>query len=76
MNDVALMTGVPVGRGIVGTVPFTPVPVYQFLARREHNKESLWELFLRYIDFLCETRGLYSVRLYFLDGSTLAFHVC
>ncbi|MEJ5300037.1 MAG: peptidogalycan biosysnthesis protein [Thermodesulforhabdaceae bacterium] len=74
MNDVALMTGVPVGRGIVGTVPFTPVPVYQFLARREHNKESLWELFLRYIDFLCETRGLYSVRLYFLDGSTLAFH--
>jgi predicted N-acyltransferase len=71
INDVALMTGVPVGRGLVGTVPFTPVPVYQFLVQDKDKEKAIWELFLRYIDFVCETRGLYSVRFYFVSPSLM-----
>ncbi|MGC8718431.1 MAG: GNAT family N-acetyltransferase [Thermodesulforhabdaceae bacterium] len=74
MNDVALITGVPVGRGLVGTVPFTPVPVYQFLVRNKEKERAVWEIFLRYIDFICETRGLYSARFYFISPSLSHIH--
>jgi len=74
MNDIAIMTGVSVGRGIVSTVPFTPVPVYKFLVKDKEKERIVWELFLRYLDFICETKGLYSVRLYFLADSVQPFH--
>ncbi|MCX7822782.1 MAG: GNAT family N-acetyltransferase [Syntrophobacterales bacterium] len=74
MNDISLMTGVPVGRGLMGSVPFTPVPVYQFLVRDKSRERLVWELFLRYIDFICETRGLYSARLYFLSPTSSHLH--
>lgn len=74
MNDIALVTGIPVGRGLMGSVPFTPVPVYQFLVKDKAKERVVWELFLRYIDFICETRGLYSVRFYFLSPATSQLH--
>lgn len=74
MNDIALMTGVPVGRGLVGSVPFTPVPVYQFLTKKGVEERIVWELLLRYIDLVCEAKGLYSSRFYFLSPTVSNLH--
>ncbi len=74
MNDIAAISGVPVGKGLVGTIPFTPVPAYQFLIADRTKDVLIWDLMLKYLDFLCETRGFYSVRFYFLAPCSPIFH--
>lgn len=60
------VTGHPYRRGLVGTLPFTPVPGYRFLNRPEVDPCESGRMLLEYIDFLCETQGLSTSRFYFL----------
>jgi uncharacterized protein len=62
------LTGIPFNHGLVGAVPFTPVPAYQFLLGQGEDRASLTQSILSYIDFYCETHGLATSRFYFLDS--------
>ncbi len=61
------LTGLPYHFGIVGTIPFTPVPGYQFLHRDGEDPMEIYRLMLRQIDDLCESRGFSTSRIYFLS---------
>lgn len=69
MAEVSAITRIPFEKGLVGTIPFTPVPAYSFLTPTRNSKDlqHIVRLFLRYIDYLCEIYGFMSVRLYFVD---------
>ncbi len=76
ITEISAICGISVGKGLVGTIPFTPVPAYRFLIRDcdEETEGAIWSLFLKYIDFICETRGLFSVRFYFLSELSKSIH--
>ncbi len=59
------LTCIPYQHGLVGTLPFTPVPDYQFLYGQGVDTVKITRLLLEYIDYVCETRSLYTSRLYF-----------
>lgn len=63
------MTGIPFSLGLVGTIPFTPVPGYQFLHSPTVNPRQAAEILLDYIDFYCESRNLSTCRIYFVTPS-------
>jgi uncharacterized protein len=63
------MTGIPFSHGLVGTVPFTPVPGYQFLHRSTVEPLQASRLLLDYMDFYCESRNLKTSRVYFVSPS-------
>lgn len=67
-------TGLPFNRGLVGTLPFTPVPGYQFLHRPEIDSELVTRLVLQYIDLLCATRNLATARIYFVNPGLPQLH--
>jgi uncharacterized protein len=66
MSDV---TGIPFNLGLVGTIPFTPVPGYQFLHHRTADPLRTSMMLLDYIDLYCERRNLSTCRLYFVSPS-------
>ena len=60
------LTGLPFHEGLVATIPLTPVPAYQFLTRPGVDRLRVSNMILDYIDYLCETRGLSTSRVYFV----------
>jgi predicted N-acyltransferase len=60
------LTGLPFDHGLVGTIPFTPIPGYQFLHDAGENDVEIYEMLLNYIDFICESKGFSSARIYFV----------
>jgi uncharacterized protein len=66
-------TGIPYNRGLVGTIPFTPVPGYQFLHRSTLDPVPVSRMLLDYIDSYCESRNLSTSRIYFVSPS--AYHL-
>lgn len=71
---LAELTRIPFQRGLVGTLPFTPVPAYQFLCRADMDAARMTHLLLDYIDFLCSTRNLHTSRLYFFAPNASEVH--
>jgi len=67
ISEVAKTARVPFDRGLVGTIPFTPVPAYNFLREKTMNRERFLALMLKYIDYICEICDFLSVRFYFVD---------
>jgi len=63
------MTGIPYNLGLVGTIPFTPVPGYQFLHRPTLDPVEASRLLLDHIDFYCNSRKLSTSRIYFVSPS-------
>ncbi len=61
------LTRIPYQRGLVGTLPFTPVPAYEFLYADNVDVPWMTRQLLNYVDYLCETRNLYTSRLYFFS---------
>jgi predicted N-acyltransferase len=68
------MTGIPFNHGLVGTIPFTPVPGYQFLHRSTVDPGETSRLLLDYMDFYCESRNLLTSRIYFVSPSATHLH--
>jgi uncharacterized protein len=68
------LTGLPFHRGLVGTVPFTPVPGYQFLHRPDVDPLQVSKLLLNHIDYLCKSRGLSTSRIYFVSPVSSHLH--
>jgi uncharacterized protein len=68
------LTGLPFQHGLVGTIPFTPVPGYQFLHRSDVDSLKAYKLLLDYIDYMCESRGLSTSRIYFVSPASSHLH--
>jgi hypothetical protein len=68
------LTGIPFNHGLVGTLPFTPVPAYQFLFAPGADRRELTRSILSYIDYHCETQGLTTSRIYFVDQDAPELH--
>lgn len=68
------LTGLPYQLGVVGTIPFTPVPAYQFLHRASMDPFKAYSMLLNYIDFLCQSRQLSTSRIYFVSSSSPQLH--
>ncbi len=69
------LTGLPYNHGLVGIIPFTPSPGYEFLHLPEVDSEAIGKLLLNYIDFLCERRGLSTSRIYFVSPTAPRTHL-
>jgi hypothetical protein len=67
-------TGYPFHRGIVGTIPFTPVPGYQFLQRPDIDPGLTCRALLNQIDVLCEEHRYLTSRLYFVAPAAHQLH--
>jgi hypothetical protein len=67
-------TGMPFHRGLLGSIPFTPVPGYEFLHAPSISKHDACDLLLDHIDRLCESRGLYTSRIYFVSKEAQELH--
>lgn len=68
------LTGLPFHKGIVGTIPFTPVPAYQFLHRQDVDSTTAYKTLLNYIDYICHVRQLSTSRIYFVSPAVPALH--
>lgn len=68
------LTGLPFHRGMVGTLPFTPVPAYRFLINSRTDALETYRSLLAYIDYLCAKRELSTSRIYFLDPAASHLH--
>lgn len=68
------LTGLPFQRGLVGTIPFTPVPGYQFLHHPDLDDSHACKMLLDYIDYRCRTQNLSTSRIYFLDQTSPTLH--
>jgi len=71
---LAELTGLPFQRGLVGTIPFTPVPGYQFLHHPDLDCTKACKLLLDYIDFRCQTQNLSTSRIYFINQASPILH--
>lgn len=67
-------TGLPYHHGLVGTIPFTPVPCYQFLTRADVDSLKTSMQLLNYMDFMCQKRGLSTSRIYFVSRRSPELH--
>lgn len=59
------LTGLPFNVGLVGTIPFTPVPSYRFLHHPVQDPVPMYRSLLQYLDYLCETKHYSTCRIYF-----------
>lgn len=60
------LTGLPFHSGLVGSIPYTPVPGYDFLHGSAGDPAPLYRRLLAGIDDLCRERGLSTSRIYFV----------
>lgn len=66
------LTGMPFGSGLVGSIPYTPIPGYDFLIAGSRDVSSIYGELLDRIDETAAERGLSTTRLYFIaPGSPL-----
>ncbi len=61
------LTGLPFHKGIVGNIPYTPVPGYDFLHARDEDPNPLYRQLLEKVDAIVHERGLSTARFYFVD---------
>lgn len=68
------LTGIPYNCGVVGMIPYTPVPAYEFL--HDPTVAPLWadRSLLDYLDYHCASRGLLTSRLYFVTSARPQLH--
>jgi hypothetical protein len=71
---LAEMTGYPFHRGVVGTIPFTPVPSYQFLHRPDVDAFQVHQALLNQIDALCAESHYVTSRIYFVAPTAHHLH--
>lgn len=64
------LTGLPFGSGLVGSIPYTPVPGYDFLADTRNGSRVFSDL-LDKIDEISKERGLSTTRFYFVDPESM-----
>ena len=64
------LTGLPFRSGLVGTVPFTPIPGYDFLHDPDEDPALIYSYMLARIDDLCDERGLSTSRIYFVPSES------
>ena len=67
------LTGLPFHSGLVGTIPFTPVPGYEFLHRPHIDPVQAYKRLLNYVDYVCEARNLSTCRIYFASPNSSDF---
>ena len=68
------VTGIPFNVGVVGTIPFTPVPAYQFLHSSTVEPMPALRSLLDYLDTYCESQRLTTSRLYFVASAQPQLH--
>lgn len=68
------VTGIPYNCGIVGTIPYTPVPAYEFLHDPTMEPLPLFRSLLDYLDYRCASSGLATSRLYFVAPGRPQLH--
>ncbi len=61
------LTGLPFSSGLVGSIPYTPVPGYDFLIGPRRDDSRIFADLLDRIDEIANERGLSTTRLYFVD---------
>lgn len=59
------ITGILYNRGLVGNIPLTPVPAYEFLQHPESNPVETASRLLDYIDAYCRRSGFLTSRISF-----------
>jgi len=66
------LTGLPFGSGLVGTIPYTPVPGYDFLLGGRHQDSArIFADLLNKIDEVAKERGLSTTRFYFVAPESM-----
>jgi hypothetical protein len=60
------LTGLPFGSGLVGSIPYTPIPGYDFLIDPKGDAARIYSELLDKIDETAMDRGLSTTRLYFI----------
>ncbi len=60
------LTGLPFGSGLVGSIPYTPVPGYDFLVASGNDPSPIFASMLEKIDEISMERGLSTSRFYFV----------
>ncbi|HYA42795.1 MAG TPA: GNAT family N-acetyltransferase [Syntrophobacteraceae bacterium] len=65
------LTGLPFGLGLVGNVPYTPVPGYDFLIGPRGDGPRLFAELLDKIDEISKERGLSTARFYFVAPESM-----
>lgn len=68
------ITGLPFNRGLVGSIPYTPVPGYEFLHHPGVDPVAADKLLLDYIDYMCINRKLLTSRIYFVSIGSQHLH--
>ncbi len=65
------ITGLPFGSGLVGNIPYTPVPGYDFLIGPQQEAPGICADLLNRIDEISMERGLSTTRFYFVDPDSM-----
>lgn len=65
------LTGLPFGSGLVGSVPYTPVPGYDFLLGSRWDGPRIIAGLLDRIDEISREQGLSTSRFYFVDPESI-----
>lgn len=60
------LTGLPFGYGLVGSIPYTPIPGYDFLVDSSRDVPRIHADLLDKIDDIANDRGFSTTRLYFV----------
>ncbi len=77
IDFLAELTGLPFGSGFVGSIPYTPVPGYDFLIGSCLDGSRIFADLLDKIDEISKERGLSTTRFYFVEpGVQAALHSC
>ena len=71
------LTGLPFGSGLVGSIPYTPVPGYDFLVDSRLDGSRIFAGLLDKIDEISMECGLSTTRFYFVEpGVQAALYPC
>jgi uncharacterized protein len=68
------MTGLSYHRGLLGSIPYTPVPGYQFLHRPDIDASTVYKGLLDHIDALSEQKHYLTSRIYFVSPAAHQLH--
>lgn len=68
------VTGLPFHLGLVGSIPYTPAPGYEFLHRPDVDPALTDKMLLDYIDYMCMNRKFLTSRIYFVSMGSPHLH--
>lgn len=68
------LSGLPYSRGLVGNIPFTPVPCYQWLHGPQGDPALMGRLLLDGLEALCMEKGLSTCRIHFVSHQSQELH--